>query len=182
VTQNVKMNSSLPDGDRNGLASMAARLVAKPDEVHIAFVVLETSRLVTDVATGSVQPVVKVTAIEPIGGGEDGADARRIIQRAFERRTGLTELPLELTRDLGALGTDLAAEGAFQHGDDTFGAAAGGPRAVPDLPADGAPALDDGEGWDDDGPAPLEGGEDPAEDPAVDDDGKPGIPAPGFSG
>lgn len=104
ANSSVRLASGLPDGNKNGLASIAHLLVDDPSGVHVAIVLLDCSRLVTSVDDGSVLPTARIRAIEPIAEGPDAVELRRLLRRAVEKRTGATELPLELERALDELG------------------------------------------------------------------------------
>jgi hypothetical protein len=99
----LSLSGSLPADDRNGLASIVRQLVSDPEDVHVAIVLLDTKKITTDVETGDVVPTARVRAIEPISGTEDGKELERLLRRAYERRTGQRELPLELERELDFL-------------------------------------------------------------------------------
>jgi hypothetical protein len=97
------LSGSLPGGDQNGLAALAPALVNQPDQMHVAVITFVTSTLKTDVATGDVVPTIKIKQFEPFVGGSDVNELRRLLRRAYERRTGKVELPLELERELDSL-------------------------------------------------------------------------------
>lgn len=100
----VRMSGAMPDGERNGLASLAHALIEAPGAVRVAVVLLDAVKLTTDVSSGDVVPTVRIRAIEPITAHEtDAAELRRLMRRAYERRTGQTELPLEIEREMESL-------------------------------------------------------------------------------
>lgn len=99
----LKLSAGLPADDRNGLAPIVRRLVDDPHDVHVAVVLLDTVKVTTDVETGDVVPTVRVRAVEPIEQTDDSRELERLLRRAYERRTGQVELPLELERELDAL-------------------------------------------------------------------------------
>jgi|tagenome__1003787_1003787.scaffolds.fasta_scaffold19802297_2 hypothetical protein len=98
-----KFSPSLPTGDANGLASIIADLVDRPEELHVAIVVLDTAKLIRNVDSGDVVPTIRIRQIEPVKAGPDADEMRRLLRRAFEARTGKVELPLELERELDGL-------------------------------------------------------------------------------
>jgi hypothetical protein len=101
----------MPEGERNGLGALAHDLVDNPDRVHVAIVLLDAVKLTTTVDSGDVVPTVRIRAIEPITAHEtDAAELHRLMRRAYERRTGQTELPLELEREMESLALDDAAD------------------------------------------------------------------------
>lgn len=95
----MKLNGRLPDGDANGLTAIARDLVEHPDEKHVALVILDTKSITTDTDTGDVVATGRIRRIEPLL-PDDLATARRLLERAFEKRTGKATLPFELEEDL----------------------------------------------------------------------------------
>lgn len=100
----VRMSGAMPEGERNGLAALAHALIEAPDEVRVCVVLIDAVKLTTNVSSGDVVPTVRVRAIEPITAHEtDANELRRLMRRAYERRTGQVELPLEIERELDSL-------------------------------------------------------------------------------
>lgn len=103
----VKLSGSLPDDDRNGLARLATAMLDNPEATHIVVAVVDVTKITTDVGTGNVVPTARICAIESFDGQTaDAAELRRLWRRAYERRTGKLELPLELERELDAITPD----------------------------------------------------------------------------
>lgn len=120
----IRFSGAMPKGERNGLTSLAHSLSAEPETVRVAVVLLDAVKLTTDVGTGDVVPTIRIRAIEPISAHEtDAAELQRLMRRAFERRTGQPELPLEMERELDAL--DLSAPST----EDSDGSGEAGPAA-----------------------------------------------------
>jgi hypothetical protein len=67
----VKLAGGLPDGDKNGLGTLAPAMVNEPKATHVAIVLLDCSRLMTNVDDESVLPVARIRAIEPVKAGPD---------------------------------------------------------------------------------------------------------------
>lgn len=100
----VKLSSSLPGDDRNGLARLSSSILDEPETAHIVVAVVDVIKIITDVVTGDVVPTVRICAIEAMDGRtEDARELRRLLRRAYEARTGQTELPLDLERALDAI-------------------------------------------------------------------------------
>jgi hypothetical protein len=99
----ASLSGSLPSGDQNGLAALAPALVNKPEQLHVAVITFSTSKLTTDVDSGDVVPTVRIRQFEPFVGSSDVDELRRLLRRAYERRTGKVELPLQLEQELDAL-------------------------------------------------------------------------------
>ncbi|HTF52193.1 MAG TPA: hypothetical protein VK735_32520 [Pseudonocardia sp.] len=96
----VKISSSLPIGDTNGLTAISAQLCDNPEAVHVAVVLLDCSQITTNTDNGDVVPTARIRAIEPIAQTSDANEMRRLIRRAYERRTGKVELPLEMEQEM----------------------------------------------------------------------------------
>lgn len=100
----VRLSGALPKDDRNGIAAIAAALIANPGDVHVIVALVDCVRIVTKTESGDVVPEARIRAIEAFPGATaDGEELRRLWRRAHERRTGEMELPLELERELDAL-------------------------------------------------------------------------------
>jgi hypothetical protein len=98
--KNAKLQASLPKGDGNGLGSMASELVADPAQVRVGLVLFDVGSLETATDSGEVTAKVRLRRIEVITHTDDAAVMRRILMRAFERRTGQTTLPFDLEQDV----------------------------------------------------------------------------------
>lgn len=97
----VKLTSALPKSDEaNGLVAVADSLVAEPSRMHVAVVVLDCAQITRDTDTGEETPTARVRRIEIVDNDEDRDRLRGLAQRALERRTGKTVLPLDLEDEL----------------------------------------------------------------------------------
>lgn len=100
----IKLAGALPKGTANGLGTIVMDLVQEPERLQVVLAIVDCKELTTDTDTGEVVPTMRIRRIEAIT-GHDKAAARRLIQRAIERRTGRAELPFEVEEDLaGAFG------------------------------------------------------------------------------
>lgn len=95
----MRLSGKLPEGDANGIAGLANDLITKPGEMHVVLAIVDTYKLTTDVDANTVIPTLRVRRIEPLL-AEDLGTARRLLERAFEQRTGKATLPLELEDEL----------------------------------------------------------------------------------
>lgn len=102
----VKISSSLPVGDTNGLSAISGELCEDPEKVHVAVVLLDCAQITTNVDNGDVVPTARIRAIEPIRPSKDANEMQRLIRRAYERRTGKVELPLEMEQEFDELSGD----------------------------------------------------------------------------
>lgn len=106
----LSMAGKLPAGERNGLTALLPELLDAPTKVRPAIVLIDVSKITEDPSTGDRVPTVRIRAVEPID-GTDAAEVDRMMRRAAERRTGKVELPLELEREIDAIGEGEADEG-----------------------------------------------------------------------
>lgn len=98
------LSGRLPDDDRNGLSPLSSDLVSDPEKVRVAVVLLDCIKVTRNVDTGEESPTIRIRAIEPVVNmTTDASEMRRLLRRAYERRTGKVELPLELERELDIL-------------------------------------------------------------------------------
>jgi hypothetical protein len=98
----VSMSGKLPRGDANGLGAIARQLIRDPEKVHALIVLVDCTRLVTEVDTGETIPVMRIRRAEAIR-RSDLAEAQRLVRRAWEERCGDTVLPMELEDDIKAI-------------------------------------------------------------------------------
>jgi hypothetical protein len=138
----VRLAGRLPDGDKNGLASIAHLLVDDPSAVHVAIVLLDCSRLTTSVDDGATLPTARIRAIEPIREGPDAVELRRLHRRALEDRTGRVTLPLDLERELDDLGLHADDDDAPREPDARERAAGGDRDPLAPSPDTPLPARD----------------------------------------
>ncbi|QOR55798.1 MAG: hypothetical protein YHS30scaffold324_30 [Catenulispora phage 69_17] len=95
----IKLASALPKGTANGLEPIVLPLCAEPERYQVVLAIVDCKEIKTDTDTGEVIPTMRIRRIEAITGLDKPA-ARRMIERATERRTGRTELPFEMEADL----------------------------------------------------------------------------------
>jgi hypothetical protein len=107
----VKLSGSLPADDRNGIARIAAALVDNPTAGHWIVALVACTDINTKVESGDVVPTARIRAIEGFEGHTaDAKELKRLLRRAYERRTGRVELPLELEKAFDLLGDDQPGE------------------------------------------------------------------------
>lgn len=95
----VKLSGSLPADDRNGIARIAAALVDNPTQGHWIVALVDCTDINQKVESGDVVPTARIRAIEGFEGHTaDAKELRRLLRRAYERRTGRVELPLEMEK------------------------------------------------------------------------------------
>lgn len=101
----AKLSSSLPDGGANGLSAIAEQLADSPEKIHVAVILLDCSKITTNIDNGDVVPTARIRRIEVMSDPEDNFRLKQLVRRQYERRTGKTVLPFELEQDLNdALG------------------------------------------------------------------------------
>jgi hypothetical protein len=94
----TKLLSTLPNGQNNGLDSIASQLVNEPAKTHICIVVLDCKKVETDTDSGDVIPHARIRRIEPIN--EDRNKVAMLLRRALEERTGETLLPFDTEEEM----------------------------------------------------------------------------------
>lgn len=169
----VTLSGALPQGDGNGLAAIVADLTKDPRKRHVGVVILDAAKTVINNDTGDTVPTVRVRRIEIVT-GDDVEPLRRLLERAFERRTGATTLPFDLEQDVRAAfdGIDPAAEQTTLDGDDGEPADTDTTTAEADAPPPGDqatcpyPGCDFPEGHEGEHPDPVPGADDDGGDAA----------------
>lgn len=106
----ITLSGRLPKGDANGLGPLARSLIQEPEKVHAILVLVDCTKIVTEVDTGETIPVARIRRAEAIR-PSDIKEAQRLIRRAWEERNGDTVLPMELEDDIEAMfkGVDLSS-------------------------------------------------------------------------
>ncbi len=100
----AKIGAALPKtASANGLHLIAAALVADPEKIRYAVVVLDCGKVTTDYKFDDygdryeeIVPHARIRAIEPLFGG-DAAVAERLMLQARGERTGKPALELDFT-------------------------------------------------------------------------------------
>lgn len=113
----MKLKSTLPKGDADGLTPLEGRLDAEgaPQQV-VVLAILDVIARTESLVTHERELTLRLRRIEALLPG-DSEHARRMLQRAFEQRTGVTTLPIDLEEDLRSAfahaGEDDPDAGAF---------------------------------------------------------------------
>lgn len=96
----MKLKSTLPKGDADGLSPLEGRLDADgaPSQV-VVLAILDVVARTESLITHERELTVRLRRVEALLPG-DSEHARRMLQRAFEQRTGVTTLPIDLEEDL----------------------------------------------------------------------------------
>jgi hypothetical protein len=97
----ANFSGALPKGDANGLSPIIGPLIDKPHSYHVVLAILDCAKITTNNDTGEVIPTARIRRIEAVLPG-DLESARRLMDRALEKRTGRTMLPMDLEDDLRA--------------------------------------------------------------------------------
>lgn len=95
----IRLTSALPKGDANGLGPIIGDLVDDPKAMHVVLCIVDCKKTTLDADTGEVVPTVRIRRLEALL-PEDKVPAHRLMERALERRTGKTVLPLTLEDDV----------------------------------------------------------------------------------
>lgn len=102
----VKLASSLPAPKANGLNAIAKDLIRDPARTKVIVAIIDTKSVTTESDTGEVIPTVRIQYVEAVL-RSDMVEAREILQRAMEARTGQVALPLELENAVRAAFEDV---------------------------------------------------------------------------
>lgn len=94
----MKLKAALPKGDADGLSAVEPQAIKKQKPI-VALVILEPAKIDEDLHTREKELIVSIRRIEALL-AEDVEAATRLLQRAFESRTGEATLPLELENDV----------------------------------------------------------------------------------
>lgn len=97
----AKFSAALPNGEANGLNRIVSELVNQPHKVHAVIALIDCKKLSIDNDSGDTVPTARIRRIEVITGA-DKIELRRLLDRAYEDRSGQTVLPLDLEKDLRA--------------------------------------------------------------------------------
>lgn len=97
------MLSALPDGDANGMTSLARILLEEPEQTHVVIAVVNCKKSTTDYDKHTREAYARVIRIEPINDAEDVTLAEQLMRRGLERRTGQETLPLEMEDEITSL-------------------------------------------------------------------------------
>lgn len=102
----TKLASALPKGTANGLDAIATALVENPHQVHAVIALVDCKKTTTDNDTGEVEPTARIRRVEALS-GEDLHHVEKYIRRAYEKRTGVTTLPLGVEDELNEVFANL---------------------------------------------------------------------------
>lgn len=94
----MKIKSKLPSGDADGISAVEAVALKKKKPI-VALVILEPDTVAKNLHSGEEELSVTIRRIEALL-AEDVEAATRLLQRAFESRTGTATLPIELEEDV----------------------------------------------------------------------------------
>jgi len=113
----AKLAGKLPKGDGDGLSAIDIDLVQHPDRVRVALALLDVSKINVDIDDGTREPTARIRQIEIIT--EDIPTLKRLIERAYEQRTGSSVLPFDLEAELAeTLANVNPATGEIKEGDE----------------------------------------------------------------
>lgn len=91
----MKLGSTLPKGDGNGLTALIdAQLIKHPSDTVLVVALIDCKRIVTDVDSGWREATARIRHIEVVA-GDDRELAETLLNRVLKERTGMDELPFE---------------------------------------------------------------------------------------
>src|SRR5262250_1318276 len=95
TVSDIKISGTLPKGDANGAAAIAADLIADPHRFKVLLMIVDCRKVTTDNDTGEQVPTARVRRVEAVLPG-DLPQAEQIMRRSLEKRLGRVVLPLNL--------------------------------------------------------------------------------------
>ena len=98
----TKLTNGLSKGTGDGLAAVARLALRNPRRRHLAIVVVDCSKITTDVETRLEEPTIRVLRLEPVA-PDDVREVERLYVRAIEAREGRQMLPIDLDSQLEAV-------------------------------------------------------------------------------
>ena len=114
----IKISGTLPKGDANGAAAIAADLIAEPHHFKVLLMIVDCKKVTSDVDTGETVPTARVRRIEAVL-PQDLQAAEHIMRRSLENRLGRVVLPLGLEDEVRlAFGNIDPRTGEKRDGDD----------------------------------------------------------------
>jgi hypothetical protein len=90
---NVQLNGFLPGEQANGLADIAADMIAEPRIMRTVIMLIDTSKITSKVDDRSKIATARIRHIEPLIDRDDLAAADQLLRAALRRRTGSDALP-----------------------------------------------------------------------------------------
>lgn len=121
----VKRNALLPKGDENGLAAIAANLVAEavgaePARLRAVIAIVDAKRVTIDAGLHEEVVTVRFRRVEVLL-ADDLGQAEKLIRRALEHRSGETTLPLEMEDEIRQAFEDMRDPGSTDDPDEGKG-------------------------------------------------------------
>jgi hypothetical protein len=95
----IRISSTLPRGDANGAAAIAADLIAEPHRFKVLLMIVDCRKVTTDHDSGEQVPTARVRRVEAVL-PPDLPAAEQLMRRSLEKRTGRTVLPLGLEDEM----------------------------------------------------------------------------------
>lgn len=95
----IRLGGTLPKGDANGAAAIAADLIAEPHRFKVLLMIVDCRKVTTDNDTGEAIPTARIRRVEAVL-PPDLPAAEQLMRRALEKRTGRTVLPLGLEDEM----------------------------------------------------------------------------------
>ena len=137
MDRKLKLSGALPDGDANGFADpdVVRAVMDNPTDLHVGIIIFSAPKDTTDHEADTVTGQISLRRVEVILDNKtgDASALLRLLNRAYERRTGGTTLDAELEEDLrsafAGMGMEYEEEirptaldrGRFEPTDPTYG-------------------------------------------------------------
>lgn len=95
----IKISGTLPKGDANGAAAIAADLIADPHRFKVLMMIVDCKKVTIDHDSGEQVPTARVRRVEPVL-VQDLPAAEAMMRRSLEHRTGRVVLPLSMEDEI----------------------------------------------------------------------------------
>lgn len=133
----MKIKATLPKTDHDGLSPVELRIEKLQQIETVVVAVLHTESRIEDIETGDFELVLKIRRIEAMVDPHDVQLATLLLQKRFEKRTGVTRLPINDDKTFkDEFYTAAQARGWTVEEDGTITIPGGGLTIVDDLTVD----------------------------------------------
>jgi len=94
------LGATLPKGEHNGLTPFARLFADFPKNIRPAIVLLDCKETRENQDDDSQKAIIRIRRIELIADESDAKVIERMVERAYEKRTGNTMLPFDLEAEV----------------------------------------------------------------------------------
>lgn len=95
----VKLKSTLPKGEGNGLDAIVSELIHDPKRYRIGIIIFDNKHTDADHDSGEIVPIVRIRRVEVVV-EDDISIAENLMRRSLDKRCGGETLPFDIDEDL----------------------------------------------------------------------------------